>query len=593
MRTIRKIERSIPNLKQRKKVAAYARVSMESERMHHSLSAQVSYYSSLIQKNPDWEYAGVYADYGISGTGMKKRQEFLRMLEDAEAGKIDIILTKSIQRFARNTVDLLKAVRRLKEQGVKVWFEKENIHTMSGDGELMMTILASFAQEESRSISENIRWRVKKRFEQGIPNCHFRIYGYRWKDDQLVVIPSEAAVVKRIFQDFLAGKSRLDTKRELDAEGFKTRGGYPWIDTTITRVLTNITYTGNMLLQKEYITDPITKHRKKNRGELTQYYVENTHEAIIDKETFDYVQQKMARRRELGPLANKSLNTCCFTGKIKCGICGKSFIHSYHKYKSKVDVWICLSRKEQRGNCNMKGSIPDKILKQECAVVLGLDEFDETVFLNKVEKILVPEQHVLIFHLKDGQVITRHWISTARKDHWTDEFKERHRALLKNYMANVEDPRYSSLTTRVRCAVCGGSFYRDRYVGKTGTVAHWRCKKDGKCSALSVHEEDLMKIAADAMGLDTFDGDRFRKEIDFMEAGAKDKITIHFKDGRIQIVPWTKPKRRGFFHQPHTDAAKKLMSRRAKARWTPERRRQMSERMKALRKERGANWRKS
>lgn len=145
MRTIRKIERSIPNLKQRKKVAAYARVSMESERMHHSLSAQVSYYSSLIQKNPDWEYAGVYADYGISGTGMKKRQEFLRMLEDAEAGKIDIILTKSIQRFARNTVDLLRTVRHLKELGIEVWFEKENIHTMSGDGELMMTILASFA----------------------------------------------------------------------------------------------------------------------------------------------------------------------------------------------------------------------------------------------------------------------------------------------------------------------------------------------------------------------------------------------------------------------------------------------------------------
>ena len=157
MRTIRKIERRIPNLKQRKKVAAYARVSMESERMHHSLSAQVSYYSSLIQKNPDWEYAGVYADYGISGTGMKKRQEFLRMLEDAEAGKIDIILTKSIQRFARNTVDLLRTVRHLKELGIEVWFEKENIHTMSGDGELMMTILASFAQEESRSISENVR----------------------------------------------------------------------------------------------------------------------------------------------------------------------------------------------------------------------------------------------------------------------------------------------------------------------------------------------------------------------------------------------------------------------------------------------------
>lgn len=158
MRTIRKIEQSIPNLRQRKKVAAYARVSVESERMHHSLSAQVSYYSRLIQKNPEWEYAGVYADYGISGTGIKKRQEFQRMLEDVEKGRIDIILTKSIQRFSRNTVDLLNTVRHLKEIGVDVWFEKENIHTMSGEGELMLTILASFAQEESRSISDNIKW---------------------------------------------------------------------------------------------------------------------------------------------------------------------------------------------------------------------------------------------------------------------------------------------------------------------------------------------------------------------------------------------------------------------------------------------------
>lgn len=167
MRTIRKIEQKISGLKQRKKVAAYARVSMESERMHHSLSAQVSYYSKLIQKNPNWEYAGVYADYGISGTGIKKRQEFRRMLEDAEAGKIDIILTKSIQRFARNTVDLLQTVRHLKELGVEVWFEKENIHTTSGDGELMMTILASFAQEESRSISENINGDSIKSLSRG------------------------------------------------------------------------------------------------------------------------------------------------------------------------------------------------------------------------------------------------------------------------------------------------------------------------------------------------------------------------------------------------------------------------------------------
>ena len=166
-----KIEQKVTEISKRKRVAAYARVSVESERMQHSLSAQISYYSSLIQKNPAWEYAGVYADYGITGTKIIKRKEFQRMLADAEARKIDIILTKSIQRFARNTVDLLKTVRHLKEIGVEVWFEKENIRSLSGDGELMLTILASFAQEESRSISENVRWRIKKQFEQGTPKA--------------------------------------------------------------------------------------------------------------------------------------------------------------------------------------------------------------------------------------------------------------------------------------------------------------------------------------------------------------------------------------------------------------------------------------
>ena len=205
MAKITKVEQKMPTIKAKKKVAAYARISMESERMHHSLSAQISYYNALIQKKPEWEFAGVYADDGISGTGIAKRTEFQRMLADCEAGKINIILTKSIQRFARNTVDLLETVRHLKDIGVEVRFEKENINSMSGDGELMLSILASFAQEESRSISENVKWGTKKRFEQGIPNGHFQIYGYRWEGDHLVVEPEEAKIVKLIFDNFMNG----------------------------------------------------------------------------------------------------------------------------------------------------------------------------------------------------------------------------------------------------------------------------------------------------------------------------------------------------------------------------------------------------
>ena len=317
MRKINKIEPLMPTLPSRKKVAAYARVSLETERLQHSLSAQVSYYSELIQSNPEWEYAGVYADDGITGT-KSTRAEFQRLLQDCEDGKIDIILTKSISRFARNTVDLLETVRHLKELGIEVRFEKERINSLSGDGEVMLTLLASFAQEEIISLSNNVKWGTRKRMEQGIPNGHFRVFGYRWEGDQLVIVPEEAAIVRRIFQNFLDGKSRLETEREFAEEGITTREGKRWVDSNIKVVLTNVTYTGNLLLQKEYIEDPLTKKRKKNRGELPQFYVEDTHEAIIDKETFDYVQAEIARRKELGAFANKSLNITCFTSKLKC-----------------------------------------------------------------------------------------------------------------------------------------------------------------------------------------------------------------------------------------------------------------------------------
>ncbi len=352
MAKVTRVERTVPTVKKKKKVAAYARISMESERMNHSLSAQISYYSSLIQKNPDWEYAGVFVDDGISGTGIAKRDEFKRMIVAAENGEIDVILTKSIQRFARNTVDLLETVRHLKDFGVEVRFEKEHINSMSGDGELMMTILASFAQEKSRSISDNVKWGIRKRMQNGIPNGHFRVYGYRWEGDELVIVPEEAEVVRRIYQNFLDGKSRLETEREFAAEGITTREGCRWVDSNIKSVLTNITYTGNLLLQKEYISDPIAKKRKKNHGELPQYYVEDSHPAIIDKETFDYVQSEIARRKELGPLANKSLNISCFTGKIKCPYCGLSYMHNTRKprteYGQVLEFWVCGSRKKKR-----------------------------------------------------------------------------------------------------------------------------------------------------------------------------------------------------------------------------------------------------
>ena len=595
MKTVKKIEVTRPVLPTRKKVAAYARVSMESDRMMHSLSTQVSYYNELIQSNPEWEFVGVYADNFISGTAIDRRPEFKRLLDDCEAGKIDIVLTKSISRFARNTVDLLETVRHLKELGIEVQFEKEHINSLSDDGELMLSLLASFAQEESRSISENARWAIQKRFEKGIPNGHFRVYGYRWKDDQLVPVPEEAAIVKRIYQNFLDGKSRLETEREFAAEGITTRDGCRWVDSNIKSVLSNITYTGNMLLQKEFIEDPITKKRRKNKGQLPQYFVENTHEPIIDMETFQYVQDEMARRRELGALANKSLNITCFTGKIKCGFCGKSFMHNTRKNRAQFTTtytdedgmyttWVCGSRKQkQKGDPCKAKEIPDKILKACCAEVLGIDEFDDEVFAERVERIDVPDGGTLVFHFYDGTEVTKEWKSTAKQDCWTDEYKDRQREWVRNYMAKG-DGRFSPFTTRIKCGCCGGSCRRQVQGSSDGKIAYWRCSGGGatNCGIKGIREPELMEIAAGLMGLPEFDGDAFREQVDHITMVKSGLLEFTFTDGHTEEAEYS-TKRKG---KPWTEEQRAKFKESIKGSYTPERRKAMSEHMKQVRRER-------
>ena len=596
MAKVIKVERKTPAMQRKKKVAAYARISMESERMNHSLSAQVSYYSSLIQKNPEWQYAGVFADNGVSGTGTAKRDAFRRMMEAADKGEIDIILTKSIQRFARNTVDLLEAVRHLKSIGVEVRFEKEHISSMSGDGELMLTILASFAQEESRSISDNVKWGTRKRFAQGIPNGHFRVYGYRWEGDALAIVPEEAEIVRRIFRNFLDGKSRLETEREFAAEGIVTRSGCRWEDSNIRLILTNVTYTGNLLLQKEFVSDPFSKKRKKNRGQLPKYYVENTHPAIIDKATFDFVQEEMARRKELGPLANKSLNTCCFTGKIKCGKCGKSFMRNTRTNRAKMSLlgekvtgWVCGSSKKKGFPCKAK-EIPEPILLRECAKALGIAEFDETAFRERVERINIPEHGVMVFHFTDGTSRRQEWANTSKRDCWTDEYKKQVSEYRRRHPAHRQD--ISCLTTKIRCANCGCNFRKATQrsaTSDTGKRSYWRCAERKGCGTVGLREDLLKPFIANTLGMAEFDESAFRDTIDYIEVLSASEMVFHCKDGRIISRTWEQPRPVG---KPWTEAQRKKFKESVKKLYTPERRRQMSEHMKQVRKERGKAWRK-
>jgi len=256
LKIVRKLEKRTV-LEKPKRVAAYARVSSGKDAMLHSFSAQVSYYNELIQVHEGWQYAGVYADEALSGT-KDDRANFQRLLFDCRVGLIDIVITKSISRFARNTVTLLETVRELKSLGVDIYFEEQNIHTMSTEGELMLTILASYAQEESLSASENQKWRIKKNFEEGKP-WNGTILGYRYEKGQFIVIPEEAELVKRIFNYYISGLGCGGIAKRLNAEEYSTRNGKHWYRSTIMKILRNCTYTGNLLLQKTYCENHITK----------------------------------------------------------------------------------------------------------------------------------------------------------------------------------------------------------------------------------------------------------------------------------------------------------------------------------------------
>ena len=337
----------------KRRVAAYARVSTDEEEQLNSYEAQVNYYTQYIGSREDWEFAGIYSDEGITGTSTKRRDGFKKMIQDALDGSIDLIITKSISRFARNTVDSLITVRALKEKGVEVFFEKENIFTLDSKGELLITIMSSLAQEESRSISENVTWGMRKRFADGKVSMPYKVFlGYRkGANGQPEIVPEEAELVVYIYDLFLEGKSPSFIARQLTAEGIMTLSGKArWTPKRIENVLTNEKYKGDVLLQKRFTVDFLTKKTKVNEGEVPQYYVEGSHPAIIPPEKFDAVQVEM-QRRKANP--HRFYTPHCFSGYIFCedcgGLYGSKTWHSTDRYK-KV-VWQCNAKYRHEKLC--------------------------------------------------------------------------------------------------------------------------------------------------------------------------------------------------------------------------------------------------
>ena len=343
--------------KRQLRVAAYCRVSTDDEEQLTSYEAQKNYYTDKIMTNKEWTMAGIFADEGITGTSARKRPEFLRMIRQCKQGKIDIVLTKSISRFARNTVDCLNYVRALKELGIAVIFEKENMNTLEVDSEILITMLGAFAQSESESISANVRWGIRQAMKEGKATIQYKyLYGYRkGEDGRPAIIPEQAEVVRKIYDLFLSGTPVRGIQEYLNANSVPNINGEPkWARSAIDSILTNEKYCGDVLLQKTYIDDCINKKVKKNTGQLPMYLVQNHHEGIISRETFDAAQAELARRSAGKSPSKKNSPTgrsrysskYALSDRLYCGECGTRYQRCTWRNRdgSKRVVWRCVSR---------------------------------------------------------------------------------------------------------------------------------------------------------------------------------------------------------------------------------------------------------
>lgn len=355
MKRITKIENETRKIR-KTRVAAYCRVSTDSDEQLVSLEAQKEHYQSLIKSRSDWAYAGLYYDEGITGTKKDKRPALMRMIVDCEDGKIDFIITKSISRFARNTTDCLELVRKLSALDIYIYFERENLNTKDMEGELMLTILSSLAEEESVSISKNAKWSIQKRFENGTFKIGYPPFGYENKNGAMEIIPEQAKIVKEIFSSFLRGDSTHVIAKNLNDRGICSKRGGQWTAGTINGILKNEKYTGDVIFQKTWTDDKFTRHM--NCGEMDQYYLRDHHEAIIAREEYEAAQRLIDQHlSEKGGARGegKYQKRYALSGKIICGECGTTLKRKIYKRLDGTHVlWACSKHIEDKRSCSQK-----------------------------------------------------------------------------------------------------------------------------------------------------------------------------------------------------------------------------------------------
>lgn len=443
--TINKFTAAPVNSTKKRRVAGYARVSTDHEDQATSYEAQVDYYTNYIKGREDWEFAGIYTDEGISATSTKRREGFNHMITDALSGKIDLIITKSVSRFARNTVDSLSTIRKLKENNIECYFEKENIWTFDGKGELLLTIMSSLAQEESRSISENVTWGHRKRFADGKVSIPYsRVLGFeKGANGELVVNHEQAETVKLIFKLFVEGFTPHSIAAFLTKEGIKSPGGKnKWNPGTVRRMLSNEKYKGDALLQKEFTVDFLTKKHKKNEGEVPQYYVEGNHEAIIPPKVFDLVQAELEKRKRIK--GSRYSGVSIFSNKIKCGDCGGWFgskvWHSTDKYRRVI--YQCNRKFDGDDKCSTPHITEDeikelftaafnKLLTEKKEIISNVELMRNTLFdtsaLTAEREKTADEMAVLVEMIQTGVA------ENARIAQNQEEYQRRYSELVKRY----------------------------------------------------------------------------------------------------------------------------------------------------------------
>ncbi|HEL0015931.1 recombinase family protein [Streptococcus equi] len=491
------------------KVAAYARVSTEKDEQHNSLEAQKDYFLKYIKNEPEWEYVGLYYDDGISGLSKKNRDGFNSLVKDALNGNIDLIVTKSISRFARNTVDTISTIRKLKRGGIGVYFQKENIHTLDSKSEFVLTLMSSFAQEESRSISENCTWGQRKRFADGKVTVPFeRFLGYdRGEDGNLVVNPEQAKVVKKIYRLFLQGYSPFGIAKELTGEGILTPGGKKkWSARTVAAILSNEKYKGDALLQKSFTVDFLTKEKKKNEGEIPQYYVTGNHEAIIPPSTFDRVQ-RLLEQRKAGK--NRISSVSIYSSKIKCGNCGSWYgsktWHSTSKYRQKI--W----------QCNHK-------FEEKCTTPHLTEEEIQDLFLQAVNRLVKNKKEIISNHKEMAKIIFDTSVLEKEKIELEEELNivaEQVNDCINENARKVQNQdeyeiRYSSLVNRFNST-------KVRLDEIKQTIIEQQSKRD--------EVEDFIKELEKQELMTEFDKNVWLSMVDYLTVHQDGKVEFTFLDG--------------------------------------------------------------